>query len=147
MLQRRHSRAFFVGALKILLRKFAVFIEHFAETEFNCLPLLRHYGKRNISRDVLPEVEDFCAARRGNNVYSGKSLVLGNGNIIRRSGRNVAFCFLGKAAVGRRAPRFDYLAVLVVGKADFAVVRPRPRLIRADDRFVSALIRDFKLGI
>ena len=52
----------------------------------------------------------------------------------------------GAAAVGRRAPRVDAFAVLIVGKAHRAVVRPLPAVIGADCLYRAVSQRQFQLG-
>ena len=52
----------------------------------------------------------------------------------------------GVATVGRCAPRVDAFAVLIVGKAHRAVVRPLPAVIGADCLYRAVSQRQFQLG-
>ncbi len=143
----RDFGAFLIGALDVLLGEFPFFVEHFPETKFDFLAFFRHDLKGDIASDVLAEIKDFCAFWRDNDTFRKESFVLGDGDIIGGSGQNIALGFFRFRRIGRKTPSFENLPIFVIGKTNWAVARPIPRLISADCRHLPIFIRYFKLRI
>ena len=78
--------------------------------------------------------------------FGRQALVLGQRLVVRRRRLYRVGRHFGAAAVGRRAPRVDAFAVLIVGKAHRAVVRPLPAVIGADRLYRAVSQRQFQLG-
>ena len=78
--------------------------------------------------------------------FGRQALVLGQQLVVRRRRLYRVGRHFGAAAVGRRAPRVDAFAVLIVGKAHRAVVRPLPAVIGADCLYRAVSQGQFQLG-
>ena len=122
---------FFIGCLDVFLGKLAVFIQHFAKAQADALPGLCLHGKLQNARNILPEIQH-CSAAGGVQDFRRQTLVFGQRLVVGCGRLHRVGCYLGVATVGRCAPRVDALAVLVVGKAHRAVVRPLPASIGAN---------------
>ena len=142
LLQRRGD--LFVGALDVFLRELAVFVQHFAKAQVDLLPGAGGHGKPDIPGHILPEIQHGLARRRGEQCR-GKLLMLGHGHVVRGGRRDMvagAFCPAAVAWHGVGVHRF---AVLVVGKANRAVVRPRPVGIGANRLHAAVCAGNFQL--
>ena len=73
----------FAGALDVLLRKFAVFVQQLAEAQLDLLSGVGGYGKFRIARDVLSEVQHGFPRRRTKKLCV-QTLMLPDRNIVRR---------------------------------------------------------------
>ena len=91
--------ALFGGALNVLLSKFTLRVEHLAEAQPDRLSRLCVYGKRDISRDVLPEVEHFIPLGRSDHLRVFEPFVLGEGNVVGSRRNYFAFYNSCSAAV------------------------------------------------
>ena len=116
-------------------------IIQFAADDLERLSFFALNGKRKESRDILPEVEHVAGQQR-----RGKAFVRGDRHVVRRDkrrgGRGDLDSLAGKT---RLHEGVIYLAVLEIGKADRAVVRPCPCLVGAN-RFARAVfVSDFEL--
>ena len=135
---------FFVGALDVFLRKLAVFVQHFSKTQVNFLPGAGGHAKPDIPGHILPEIQHGLARRRGEQCR-GKLLMLGHGYVVRGGRRDMvagAFCPAAVAWHGVGVHRF---AVLIVGKTNRTVVRPRPACIGANRLHAAVSAGNFQL--
>ena len=109
------------GALNVLLRKFAVLVEGFSKSKFECLPCFCIDRKFDVARNILPKVKHFFAAWRG---YHGglECLMLGYGHVIGRGKRCLVLCDTRLFAITWRKPCIYDLAILIVCPAKCAVI-------------------------
>ena len=63
LLQR--GRHLLIGKLNVLLREVSGLVEHLAEPPHHALPDPGVHGKRNVTRDILPEIQKLLPVRRG----------------------------------------------------------------------------------
>ena len=117
-----------VGTLDVLLRELTVFIQQLAETQLDLLPGMGGHGKFCIARDVLPEVQHSLAGGRGDPLCF-QPLMLRDGDIVGGRGGDGMACDFGFSLIRGDVVGVDHLAVLVVGKADGAVVGPIPAFV------------------
>ena len=132
------------GELDVLLREFAVFVQQLAEAQPDLLPGVGGHGEFRIARDVLPEVQHGLAGGRGDPLRL-QPLMLRDGDVIGCRGRDGMACALYLAGIGRFFLCVYDLAVLVVGKADGAVVGPRPAFVGGDGFHTAVSVRKLQL--
>ena len=137
--------ALFFHALEVLLREFAALVEHLAEAELQFLPRLRIEAEFYIPCDILPEVEHLFPRRRRDDLDDFEPLMLFQKHVIGSGRKDGAGSDFGFSRIRRRLPRVINFAVLIVGKADGSVVRPRPAPVRNDRRHLPAPVKEFEL--
>ena len=130
----------FAGALNVLLGEFTVFVQQLAEAQLDFLPDMGGYSKFRITRDVLPEVQHGLAGGGGNPLCF-QPLMLRDRDVVGYSRRNRMVCDLCLSLIGGDIVGINHLAVLVVGKADRAVVRPIPACVGGDGLHAAVCMR------
>ena len=130
LLQRRCL--FLVGTLNIFLGKLPVLIQHLPKAQEHLLPFLRRDGKRDVSGDILTEIQHGFAPGR-NNDLGRKVLLLPDPHIVGCRGNHVAGGYPDAApgSVGL-PPGVHNLPVLVIGKADRPLIAPEKRAVGSD---------------
>ena len=130
----------FAGALNVLLGEFTVFVQQLVEAQLDFLPDMGGYSKFRITRDVLPEVQHGLAGGCGNPLCF-QPLMLRDRDVVGCSRRNRMVCDLCLSLIGGDIVGINHLAVLVVGKADRAVVRPIPACVGGDGLHAAVRMR------
>ena len=133
-----------VGTLDVLLREFAVFVQQLAETQLDLLPGVGDYGKFRIARDVLPEVQHGLAGGGGDPLCFQPLMFRGR-DIVGGRGRDGMACDLRLSLIRGGIVGVDHLAVLVVGKANGAVVAPIPAFVGGDGLHTAVCVHELQL--
>ena len=141
----KRSGDLFIAALDIFLGQISVLIQQLPETEQQPLSFFRLDAERNVSCDVLSEVQQHPAVWRFRKDRC-KMLPLRHRHIIGCTGQNLMGRRLCPAAICRCSESLHDLPVLVVRKTDGAVIGPAPGLVCKDLFGASVSIQNFQLG-
>ena len=135
----------FADALDVFQRQIAVLVQHLAESPKHALPLASVCRECHIAREILPEVQKGFSVWR-NSDRRMQTLVLRDRNIVRCGRNDRMMRFFRVPTVRGRAVGLDDLTVLVVGKADGAVVGPLPAAVGNHGFHETLFILNFQLA-
>ena len=119
-------------ALDILQGQFSVIAEHFAQCDVNFLSLVCRQAEGKIAGEILGKLQHGFSAGGGDSLHRRKTLPLHDRDIVGSGEIGGVFYPSGFPGIGGCKSCIHYLAVLEVGKADWAVVAPPPAFIGAD---------------
>ena len=134
-----------VCTLDVLLGELALPVQHLAKAQEHPLPRPGPQGEGNVAGDVLAKVQHGFA-RGGGEERRGQALMFGDGHVVRGGGHNRVAGHSCAPGIGGLQPRVHNFPVLVVGKADGAVVAPGPGAVRADHLRRAVRMGNLQLG-